>query len=167
MEGAFEVAVHPEVALLYRPNNIRWEPFGRERTTGQEKTWNALAFEQQRDENEKTDRERSTRGRRCKGGQRERTSGNRRRRGRENEERRKEKRRASCSHYLTYYTGSMPSRPSRGPTSLHLASLGSPLALLSLSLSLSLAHGFSFAISRSFPSATISSLSVTLVRRSS
>lgn len=25
---------------------------------------------------------------------------------------------ASCSHYLTYYTGSMPPRPSRGPTSL-------------------------------------------------
>lgn len=60
MEGALEVAVHPEVTLLYRPNNIRWESFGRERTTGQEKTWNALlAFEQQRGENEKKiDRER-------------------------------------------------------------------------------------------------------------
>lgn len=56
---------------------------------------------------------------------------------REGEERREKERyrerersRASCSHYLTYYTGSMPPRPSRGPTSLHLASLGSPFALL-------------------------------------
>lgn len=45
-------------------------------------------------------------------------------------ERERERSRASCSHYLTYYTGSMPPRPSRGPTSLHLASLGSPFALL-------------------------------------
>lgn len=44
--------------------------------------------------------------------------------------RERERSRASCSHYLTYYTGSMPPRPSRGPTSLHLASLGSPFALL-------------------------------------
>lgn len=46
------------------------------------------------------------------------------------ERREKERSSASCSHYLTYYTGSMPPRPSRGPTSLHLASLGSPFALL-------------------------------------
>lgn len=45
-------------------------------------------------------------------------------------DRERERSRASCSHYLTYYTGSMPPRPSRGPTSLHLASLGSPFALL-------------------------------------
>lgn len=51
----------------------------------------------------------------------------RRRRGKKGE---RERSRASCSHYLTYYTGSMPPRPSRGPTSLHLASLGSPFALL-------------------------------------
>lgn len=53
----------------------------------------------------------------------------RRRRGKKGE-RERERSRASCSHYLTYYTGSMPPRPSRGPTSLHLASLGSPFALL-------------------------------------
>lgn len=55
----------------------------------------------------------------------------RRRRGKKGEgERERERSSASCSHYLTYYTGSMPPRPSRGPTSLHLASLGSPFALL-------------------------------------
>lgn len=57
----------------------------------------------------------------------------RRRRGKKRErerDRERERSRASCSHYLTYYTGSMPPRPSRGPTSLHLASLGSPFALL-------------------------------------
>ena len=64
-----------------------------------------------------------------------------------------EKRRASCSHYLTYYTGSMPPRPSRGPTSLHLASLGSLFVLLSLAQSLvrslafvSLSQRYSFSV---------------------
>lgn len=45
---------------------------------------------------------------------------NERRQGRRGTEERREREepRASCSHYLTYYTGSMPPRPSRGPTSL-------------------------------------------------
>lgn len=38
--------------------------------------------------------------------------------------------RALAVHITLLTTGSMPPRPSRGPTSLHLASLGSPFALL-------------------------------------
>ncbi|CAK9795511.1 hypothetical protein ANTQUA_LOCUS383 [Anthophora quadrimaculata] len=42
IEGAFEVAVHPEVTLLYQPNNILWEPFGREREEACRK-WRTLS----------------------------------------------------------------------------------------------------------------------------
>lgn len=67
------------------------------------------------------DTEKKKRGEKGRGGGRE--GGrkvNERRQGRRGTEERREREepRASCSHYLTYYTGSMPPRPSRGPTSL-------------------------------------------------
>lgn len=73
----------------------------------------------------KEDEEKEKRRERCR--EKKETEESKRKRKKDRE---RERSRASCSHYLTYYTGSMPPRPSRGPTSLHLASLGSPFALL-------------------------------------